>query len=75
METFESIPHMTAGVILTQLGNQRGAKPERRGVRRESCRAPTQDGKAVRRAFLRHIADGEPVQGPAHRGHDSQWSA
>jgi hypothetical protein len=67
LETLESVTHLAAFVILSQLGNQGGAKSERRGVRYEACRSPAQDRETVGSAFLRHVADGEPVQGSAHR--------
>ena len=67
LETIESVMHMAAFVILSQLGNQGGAKSERRRVRYEACRSPAQDRKTIGSAFLRDVTDGEPVQGSAHR--------
>jgi len=58
---------MAAFVILSKLGNEGGAKSERRRMRYEACRSPAQDRNTVGSAFLRDVTDGEPVQGSAHR--------
>jgi len=67
LEAIQSVTHMAAFVILSQLRNQGGAKSERRRVRDEACRSPAKDRKAVGSAFLRDVTDGEPVQGSTHR--------
>ena len=58
---------LAAGIVLSQLGNQRSANPQRRGVGCEPGCSSTQNRKPVGSAFLRHVTDGEPVQGSAHR--------
>src|ERR1700736_1411089 len=56
-----------AGLIVTELGHQRGARAERRRMRREPSGAAAQDALVVGAPLLRDIPDGEPVEGPAHR--------
>src|ERR1700726_2064600 len=67
LETFERVADTAAGVILAPLGNQRGASPHPRGVRRKAGGASTQDRKAVGGTLLRRITDGEAIQARAHR--------
>ena len=71
MQPFQPLVNSRAGLVITNLGHQRGSRAERRGVRHQPGGAATQDALILAAPLLRDIPDGEPIEGPAHRGHHS----